>query len=68
VKYLLALNLVTFPAPHGAMITLNADDVVTLVEPHRGFDPKVKCLINMSDGKHVAVGVDCEEVRQRLQK
>jgi len=66
---LLALNLVTFPAPHGGpVVTLNADDVVTFVAPHHGFDPKVKCIVNMVDGKHIAVGVDCDEVRQRLQK
>jgi hypothetical protein len=64
---LLAINLVTF-GQNGQSVTINSEDVVSLVTPHRGFDPKLKCIINLIDGKHIAVAITCEEVRQRLQK
>jgi len=65
---LLALKLVTFPGPLESVIILNPEDVVSLKVPHRGFDPKVKCIINMIDGNHVAVAIGCEEVKRRLQE
>jgi len=65
---LIALNLVTLPAPQGEVITINPEDVVSLAAPHRGFDAKVKCIINMVDGKHIAVGLPCDEIRGKLQK
>jgi hypothetical protein len=64
---LLALNLMTLPQD-GQVITINPDDVVSLVAPHRGFDPKLKCIINLIDGKHIAVGMSCDDVRQKLVK
>ena len=66
--YLFALNLVTFASPTEQAITVNAEDVVSLTSPHRGFDPKVKCIINMIDSKHVAVGISCEEVKRKLEE
>ena len=65
---ILALHLITLVSPVEQAITINADDVVSLSKPHRGFDPKVKCVINLIDGKHVAVGIDCEEVKKKLEE
>jgi len=64
---ILALHLVTLASPTEQVVTINSDDVVSLTTPHRGFDPKVKCIINMIDGKHVAVGINCEEVKKKLE-
>jgi len=64
----IALNLATFPLPNGDAVTINPEDVVSLATPHRGFDPKVKCVVNMVDGKHISVGIDCAAVKERLTK
>lgn len=68
--FLLALHLVTFAGPNGGpVVTINSEDVVSLATPHgTRFDARVKCIINMIDGKHIAVGISCDEVRERLQK
>jgi len=65
---ILALHLVTLASPIEQAVTINADDVVSLTTPHRGFDPKVKCIINLIDGKHVAVGIGCDEVKKKLEE
>jgi len=66
---LIALNLVTFTGPGGGPVTINSEDVVSLATPHgTRFDPKVQCIINMIDGKHIALGISCDEVREKLQK
>jgi ABC-type metal ion transport system substrate-binding protein len=64
----LALNLVTFASPTEEAITINTEDVVSLTVPHHGYSAKVKCIINLIDGKHVALGIDCEEVKRRLKE
>jgi len=64
----LAINLVTFASPAEQAITINSEDVVSLITPHKGFDPKVKCIINMIDGKHIAVSINCDEVKKRLKE
>jgi len=64
-----ALNLMTFSSPlEENAITINTEDVVSLTAPHHGFSAKVKCIINLIDGKHVAVGISCEEVKRRLKE
>jgi hypothetical protein len=64
----LALNLVTFPAPENTVVTINPENVVSLSTPHHGFDSDVKCILHMADGKHVAVAIDCNAVKERLQE
>jgi hypothetical protein len=65
-KWLLALNLVTFQAPGGQLITINPSDVVSLTKPRVQLEKSIECIINMSDGKHVPVIETCDEVRERL--
>jgi hypothetical protein len=65
-KWLLALNLVTFPAPGGQLITINPHDVVSLTKPRVALEPSVECVINMVDGKHVPVTLTCDIVKERL--
>ena len=66
-KWLLALNLVTFQAPGGQPVTVNPHDVVSITRPRVQLDPSVQCVINLSDGKHVPVISSCDEVKQILE-
>lgn len=65
---LLALHLVILTGPENQQIFVNPAEVVTIRRP-RGpdhFDPSVKCLLHMADGKFVAVIETCETVTERL--
>ena len=66
-KWLLALNLVTFAAPGGQVITINPHDVVSITKPRVQLEPSVQCIINLSDGKHVPVIDTCDAVKQMLE-
>jgi hypothetical protein len=67
-SFILSLNLITFAAPEGGLVTINPAEVVSTRAPHRGFDPDVKCIIHMADGKHVAVAEDCQTVNRKLRE
>lgn len=64
----LALSLIILDGPDNQKVFINPAEVVTVRRP-RGtdhFDPNVRCLLHMADGKFVAVVNACDEVINRL--
>ena len=54
----------------GVEMGVNPDLITNMRNPEPGnsnFTDKVRCLINMSDGKFVTVKETCEEVRAKIQ-
>ena len=64
------LVMVILHSGAGTPIDLNADAITFLRNPepgHKNFSSSVKCQINMSDGKYVAVRETCAEVRKLME-
>jgi hypothetical protein len=57
-------------APGGAIIEINPLQVTSLrASEHKGnFTDEARCLVNLVDGKHVAVVEDCNAVRKLIEE
>lgn len=65
-----AVILVLLHAPDGREIRVNPDSITSM---HAGtgsgnklITEGARCLINLADGKHVAVAETCDDVRDRV--
>jgi hypothetical protein len=69
---LLALELVLLHDPNGGAVYVHPDTVTTMRgapgEKNQHFTEQAKCLLNLADGKFVAVVEDCETVRKLLRE
>jgi hypothetical protein len=55
----------------GVGIGVNASEITNLRSPEPGgttFSKKVKCQVNLTDGKYVSVLETCDEVRRIIQE
>jgi hypothetical protein len=68
----LALHLVALTSASGEIIAVNPEQVVSVrrepVVRQGHLSQHAHCMLNMTDGKFVAVQESCDEVEQRLQK
>jgi hypothetical protein len=69
-----AYQLILVHTPNGDLVELNPDQIVSLrtaaperKEEGRLFHQSVKCLINLADGKFVAVVEDCNTIRALIE-
>jgi hypothetical protein len=70
----LAIQLVLVHTPNGDVVEINPDQIVTMrtaaqerKEEERMFHKSVKCLINLADGKFVAVVESCVEIKALIE-
>lgn len=68
---IVALLLVALNGPEGHLIWVNPGDVVSVRATREGrksvYGPQVRCVLQMLDGKTVAVVDTCNEVREKLE-
>lgn len=68
-----ALRLIVLHYPDGQPVEINPAQVTSTRGPvasgqQTHFSTKVKCMVNLTDGKFVAVVETCAEVRALLEK
>jgi hypothetical protein len=64
------LVMIILHSATGTEIDLNSKAITNLRNPEPGngaFSPKVRCQVNMSDGKFVTVIETCAEVRKLME-
>jgi hypothetical protein len=61
--------LIQLHSPNGGVIWVNPDEITSLQGPqgHKHFTDKAECLINLADGKFVAVTDDCTTVHKLME-
>lgn len=66
---LVAAMLLILHSPDGYEVRISPEQITSMhVSREQGNYPKTsKCLINLADGKHVAVRETCEEVQKALE-
>jgi hypothetical protein len=70
----IALHLIVLHDPNGREIVINAKFITHLVEArddraaNKHFAKGLKCMINMVDGRFVAVIEECQTVRQLMKE
>jgi len=70
----IALALIVLHTVDGRGIIINPSQITSMREahddddPHRAFTAKVRCMVNMTDGKFVTVIEECETVRKMLEE
>jgi hypothetical protein len=67
--FTIVFQLVTLHDPGGHVVEVNPTSITSLREEHDGgkhFPKHAKCLINLADGKFIAVVETCEEVRSKI--
>jgi hypothetical protein len=65
------LMLIVLHSGSGTPLDLNTATITNLRNPepnNPAFTPNVKCMINMVDGKYVAVRETCAEVRRLMEE
>lgn len=65
----LAIALLQFQGPTGQRIDVNPEEVTSVREPPKGklLAERVLCVIGLTNGKFIALGNGCDEVRRKLE-
>jgi hypothetical protein len=64
---IVVLTLVMLHAPGGLSVAVNPVEVVSLRQRNLSSqNPHVRCTINLTDGRSLAVIEDCKEVFEKL--
>jgi hypothetical protein len=65
----LVIALIQLTGLDGQLIILSPNQIVTFRAPRKSehFGPGVRCVINSTDGKFVAVLETCQQVRKQIE-
>ena len=68
---MIAFLLIILHASDGQIVQINPDQITSIRTPREHhetlFPPHTHCMVNLTDGKFIAVREDCEAVKKMIE-